>query len=243
MRTAVVILHYGDPDMTAGLYACLCAADPQRTRDIFVFDNHAPRPFAGAWLRAECNLYWAGALERALSAVRGLGYTHLWFLNNDIVFETPAPLLGRAEARITRMQHSIGPVGIYAPAVTRNPYHVHMVEDPRFQYRKVAFVDGIAPLINLECWQAVGGVDYVDNPYGYGVDIWFSLQARDAGWPVVVDHGLVVRHAYHSTARKIEGFLAKAAFAERRYLSARLGDTYKQRLDVLKQQWTDEETL
>ncbi|MFV0420784.1 hypothetical protein [Oleidesulfovibrio sp.] len=243
MRTAIVILHYGSPQLTGRLYAQLLGADPKRADDILVLDNHAPQPFEGAWHRTDRNLYWAGALEYALASVQRLGYTHLWFLNNDILFETPPPVLDRAEVRIKRMQKRIASVGVYAPAVVRSPYHEHMIADARYQFRRVPFVDGIAPLINIDCWQALGGVDYEGNAYGYGVDMWFSLQAHRAGWSVIVDHGVVVRHTYHSTAGKIEGFLLKAAAAEHDYLTARLGPDYKNTLAAYKRQFIDEEFL
>jgi hypothetical protein len=243
MRIAAVILHYGNPQLTMRLQQQMLAADPQRAADIMVLDNCAPEPFCGAWQRTSENLYWAGALEYTLASVMGLGYTHLWFLNNDIMFDTRPPLLARAEARMARMQRRTGAIGVWAPAVVRSPYHEHMVADPRYQFRRVAYVDGIAPVISIDCWRQTGGVDYAGNPYGYGVDIWFSLCAHRAGWAVVVDNGIVVQHAYHSTARTVSGFLETAARAENEYLTARLGLQYNELLQDMKRQWTDEEHL
>jgi len=56
---------------------------------------------------------------------------------------------------------------------------------------------------------------------------------------VLVDHQVVVKHVYHSTARREEGFLALAARAERDYLTKRLGKNYAEELERLKNRFTD----
>jgi GT2 family glycosyltransferase len=78
-------------------------------------------------------------------------------------------------------------------------------------------------VVSLDCVDAVGGLDIGGNARGYGVDVWLSVRASSMGWPVVVDHGLEVRHDYHTTAARIPGFLDEAAADEHRYLSARMG--------------------
>lgn len=232
---AAVILHYGDPGLTDRVRRQLLAADPDRGADVLVLDNHAPQPWTGPnlWRRAEANGYWAGALAWAARELAA-SHTHLWFLNNDIRFDTGGPLLARAEARLARIAAREGRVGVWSPAARANPYHPQMVADEGLQYRRVRCVDGIAPCFDLACLRELGGVDVGENPYGYGVDVWTSLAADRAGWAVVVDHGVVIRHAYHTTARRVEGFLARAAAAEDRYLAARLGPDWRAELDRLK---------
>ena len=249
---ATVILHYGDPALAANLADTLRRADPDHASRVQVLDNAAPHPAIGAWRRLPDNLFWGGALAYCLDAARDMGCTHLWFLNNDISFETRPPLVARAALRMARMGAALaarglggaaGRVGVYAPAVERNPYHPQMVRDARIQYRRVALVDGIAPLIDLECAREVGGADCADNPRGYGVDVWLSLRAHRAGWPVVVDHQLVVRHRYHTTARSVDGFMDAAARAEHEYMTRRLGPAWRDEVARLQHQWTDETTL
>ena len=249
---ATVILHYGDPALAANLADSLRRADPDQAERVLVLDNAAPRPATGVWRRLPDNLFWGGALTYCLDAVRDMGCTHLWFLNNDISFETRPPLVARAALRMVRMGAALaarglggpaGRVGVYAPAVDRNPYHPQMVRDARIQYRRVALVDGIAPLIDLDCAREVGGADCADNPRGYGVDVWLSLRAHRAGWPVVVDHQLVVRHRYHTTARSVDGFMDAAARAEHDYMTRRLGPAWRDEVARLQHQWTDETTL
>lgn len=249
---ATVILHYGDPALAATLADNLRRADPDHAERVLVLDNAAPRPANGAWRRLPGNLFWGGALAYCLDAARDMGCTHLWFLNNDISFETRPPLVARAALRMTRMGAALaarglggpaGRVGVYAPAVDRNPYHPQMVRDAHVQYRRVALVDGIAPLIDVECAREVGGADCADNPRGYGVDVWLSLRAHRAGWPVVVDHQLVVRHRYHTTARSVDGFMDAAARAEHEYMTRRLGPAWRDEVARLQHQWTDETTL
>lgn len=249
---ATVILHYGDPALAANLADTLRRADPDHASRVLVLDNAAPRPAIGAWRRLPDNLFWGGALAYCLDAARDMGCTHLWFLNNDISFETRPPLVARAALRMARMGAALaarglggpaGRVGVYAPAVDRNPYHPQMVRDARVQYRRVALVDGIAPCIDLDCARDVGGADCADNPRGYGVDVWLSLRAHRAGWPVVVDHQLVVRHRYHTTARSVDGFMDAASRAEHEYMTRRLGPAWRDEVARLQLQWTDETTL
>lgn len=227
MNLYTVILHYGRSERSKRLHERLLESDPARRERILVFDNASPHPYEGAWLRAERNLYWAGALERVMGELAGRGASHVWFLNNDIFFVSKPPIIERACLRLARAQRLAGPVGVYSPAVTANPYHGQMVERPGGQFRQVRYVDGIAPLISVDFWRRAGGVDFAGNPYGYGVDVWFSSRAREAGFACVVDHQVIVRHRYHSTAREVDGFLERAAAAEKAYLTRRLGNDYR----------------
>ena len=235
MRLAVCILHYGDPALTRRLHTQFLTAEPERAGDILVLDNAAPAPYAGAWTRLPKNLYWAGALAWTLDALAQAGYTHLWFCNNDAEFVSPPPYMSRLVARWQWLEKK-GRVGIMSPAVTMNPYHAHMAQQTGAQCRFVPYVDGIAPVLSLECVRDAGGLDCADNPYGYGVDIWLSLRSAQAGWAVAVDHSMVMRHRYHSTAKDVEGFLPRAAIAEHAYLSARMGEDWRQQLAALQQQ-------
>lgn len=232
MNVYAVILHYGPVARTRRLHEQLLESDPARRDAILVFDNHSPDLFEGAWLRAEENLYWAGALERVMGILADRGASHVWFLNNDAFFVSKPPIIERACQRLVRAERLAGPVGVYSPSVTANPYHPQMVERSGGQYRQTRYVDGIAPLVSVDFWKRAGGVDFAGNPYGYGVDVWFSSRARELGFACVVDHQLVVRHRYHSTAREVDGFLGRAATAEKSYLSERFGPDYR---EVLKQ--------
>ena len=237
----VVILHYGRPEVTRRLHRQLLDSDPGWRERIMVLDNHAPQPYPQAWRRLDENLFWAGALDSVLRLGREFGWSHVWFLNNDAYFISRPPFLERAWQRLRRMERSIGPVGIYSPAFAHHPYHPQMVAEPARAYRRATVVDGVAPLISLACWQALGGLDCADNLRGYGVDVWFSLRASQAGWPVVVDHQVRMRHVYHSAARGVPGFLETAALRERAYLSARLGYDHAEVLRQAQTTFTDEE--
>lgn len=226
IQAAVVILHYGNPDMTRRLYDQLHRSDPGAAIPIFVLDNAAPEPYPQAWRRLEENVYWAGALAYAARTVREIGCTHLWFLNNDITFVSRPPYLARTFGRLARLDATLGQVGLYSPAFSKSPYHPQMVVRPGGQYRQVRVMDGVAPLIDLACLEKIGGVDFGDNPFGYGVDILLSSQIEAAGWKLVVDHQVVVNHRHHTTARAVPGFLEMAAKAEAGYLQKRLGPDY-----------------
>jgi GT2 family glycosyltransferase len=230
MRLATVILHYGSVVRTRRLHQQLLDADSGYGDAILVFDNASPEAYPEAWTRSKNNLYWGGAFEAVMGLLAGQGFTHVWFLNNDLSFLPPAPFIERAVTRLGRAEKLAGPVGVYSPVVTRNPYHPHMVAQKGKQFFLVRYVDGIAPLVSVDFWRAAGGIDFEGNPYGYGVDVWFSSRAKGLGYGCVVDHQVVVRHDYHSTAREVDGFLRQAAEAEARYLSARLGPDYRAEL-------------
>lgn len=229
-RLATVILHYGDPELTQKVCSQLAGES-----DVFVFDNHAPQIFSGAWKRADENLYWSGALAFCLAEMQKRGFSHLWFLNNDIGFVEPQDLFSRLKTRYMWIERQVGKIGLYSPSVTHNSYHSQMTCLPQAQFSRTAYIDGIAPLIDLRCWQEIG-LDFANNKYGYGVDVWFSYQAARAGWGVIVDHRLVIRHYYHSTAKSVDGFLQRAACAERAYLSERFGEGYAEKICSLAAQ-------
>lgn len=227
MNLFTVILHYGAVERTMRLHRQLLASDPAERDRILVFDNCAAQPYPQAWIRSERNIYWAGAFVSVVETLAARGASHVWFLNNDVVFMTKPPIIARARERLARAERLLGPVGVYSPAVTGNPYHPQMVELAGGQFRQTRYVDGIAPLVSLEFWRRGGGLDHDGNPYGYGVDVWFSSRSGAFGFSCVVDHQVVIRHRYHSTAREIDGFLEKAAAAEKAYLTRRLGHDYR----------------
>lgn len=233
MNLYTVILHYGSVERTSVLHEQLLESDPAQRDKILVFDNASHSPYESAWKRAEENLYWAGAFEHIMGILEGQGASHVWFLNNDATFVSKAPIIERACLRLVRVERLVGSVGVYSPAVTANPYHAQMVERPGGQFRQVRYVDGIAPLVSVEFWKRVGGLDFKGNPYGYGVDVWFSSRAQELGFACVVDHQVVIRHKYHSTAREVTGFMERAAEAEMSYLSERFGSDYRQHLKLM----------
>ncbi|MBQ4133528.1 MAG: hypothetical protein IJD04_07350 [Desulfovibrionaceae bacterium] len=233
-KLAACILHYGSPELTERIFLQL-----RDEPDVFVLDNAAPEPFPGAWVRLPDNLYWAGALEWAAAHFDAQGYTHLWFLNNDAYFLSRSPIIKITLQRLARMEKMLGRVGIYTPAVSASPYHPQMVQNRAVQCRQTAVVDGIAPLLNLQCLREIGGVDASDNPWGYGVDLWLSVRAGRAGWLNLVDNQVVVRHNYHSTAARIHGFMERAALAEVAFLKARLGRDYKNKIQELQAECRD----
>jgi GT2 family glycosyltransferase len=239
MNLYTVILHYGPASRTKRLHEQVLASDPARRDTILIFDNASPCPYEGAWMRAEENLYWAGALERVMGILAEKGASHVWFLNNDALFVSKPPLIERACLRLARAERLVGPVGVYSPAVTSNPYHPQMVERPGGQYRQARYVDGIAPLVSVDYWRRAGGIDFAGNPYGYGVDVWFSSRAEELGFACVVDHQVVIRHRYHSTAREVDGFLERAAEAESAYLSERFGKDFRSVLAQMAAEGTD----
>jgi GT2 family glycosyltransferase len=235
-RLLTVILHYGDARSTARLHRQF--HERPAGGEVRVLDNAAPEPYPQAWKRLATNIYWAGALAHTLELAEAEGFSHLWFLNNDIVFLRSGSLVGYAWHRLQRIEAKIGRVAVYSPSVTANPYHGHMVRLESGDFRTVAYVDGIAPLISLEYWREAG-LDWSDNPIGYGVDVAFSLKAPHLGWNLAVDHTLVMRHRYHETARSVPGFMHEAARLEESFLSARLGPDHRTLLQRLSLEFSE----
>jgi GT2 family glycosyltransferase len=229
-RAAVVILHYGQARLTRRLYDQLLPESRALDVPVLVLDNAAPEPFEGAWRRLPDNRYWAGAFDYVVGAMRDMGRSHLWFCNNDVVFTARPPLLGWALARLARIEAAVGRVGLYSPAFAASPYHPQMVAKPGGDYRLARVLDGVAPLVSLDCLEALGGLDAADNPRGYGVDVWLAVRAYEAGWKLVVDHRLTLRHRHHTAAKAVPGFMEAAARAEDAYLTARLGPDYRERI-------------
>lgn len=244
-KILAVVLHYGDPGLTRRVHDALLAGDSGH--EVLVLDNAAPQPYAGA-VRLPENVFWGGALAWALDEARARTARYLWFCNNDIDFLAPPsssmPLLTRVAGRLARMEKVLGrAVGLWAPAVTSSPYHPQMRHASGLQYRLVSCMDGIAPLMSLDCVEAVGGPDVDGNARGYGLDLWLSLRAYEAGWPVIVDQQVVVRHHYHTTASAVDGFLEQAAQDEDIYMCARLGAQWRKTLRHKAATWEDRAAL
>ncbi len=228
-RALAVILHYGDPRLTRRLHEQLAPETASAGLPVLVLDNAAPEPYAGAWTRLPENRFWAGAFDFVVRTARDMGRTHLWFLNNDVIFTSRPPHFGRALGRLARCEAALGRrVGLYSPAFEASPYHPQMVARPGGDWRLVRVMDGVAPLVSLDALEAVGGLDAADNPRGYGVDVWLAVRFHEAGWALVVDDRLTVRHRHHTAARAVPGFLEAAARAEAAYLGARLGPGYRE---------------
>lgn len=242
-RAVVIILHYGRAEVTRRLHQQLLDSDPGWRDRIMVLDNHAQVSYPRSWRRLESNLFWAGALDYVLHLGRDNGWSHIWFLNNDAFFISPPPHLERSWQRLRMIEKTTGPVGLFSPSFEQHPYHPQMIASNRHVYRRAKLIDGVAPLINLACWQAVGGLDCKDNAQGYGVDLYFSLRASRAGWPVIVDHQVRMRHVHHSSARSVPGFLESAGRAEKLYLQSRLGPEFARIIQNAQTSFVDEVRL
>lgn len=241
MRIATIILHYGDPKLTEKVYRTLCETTFCNNivqPSIFVFDNASHIPYSNSWKRSSSNLYWAGALSYCFLLLKEMGFTHLWFLNNDITFIGNGEYLGKAYACIKRIEKVTGKlIGIWSPSMIYNSYHPQMCCRDNFSYSQVRLVDGVAALYNLTCLESIGGVDAADNLYGYGVDLWISIRANRKGWLLVVDHSMSIRHTQQATAKKIKDFIEIAACSEEAFLKKRLGTEWEKEIENMKQQY------
>lgn len=221
--------------MTRRVVTQLLELDPEA--EVLILDNAAPRPYENAWIRLEENVFWTGALDFAIQKSRKEGFTHLWFLNNDLYFTGAGPYISRVQAtlkRLEQMSKTTGPTGVYSPAIEKNPYHPQMRPLFKASLHLVRIIDAVAPVFNLTCLEEIGGLDAEDNPLGYGVDVWICSRALEAGWNLVVDSSLSLRHLHHSSAGRIPNFLEQAAALEENYLRTRLGDNFRHKISEQK---------
>ncbi len=231
------ILHYGNPALTAQVHEQLIhKLPPTEQAHICIIDNAAPEPYEGA-LRLKKNIFWGGALAYAVSLAQEKGYQYLWFCNNDIQFLSQGPHITKAQYRLKALQKTLAhPIGFWAPSVHISPYLSHMVQRKTYAYSIVPCIDGIAPVISLDCLAALGGLQGLglkENTRGYGFDLWMSLQAHEKGWPVIVDHGMLIRHKYHTTASTVDGFMTQAAQDEEAFMQKRLGLKWREYIAAL----------
>ncbi len=232
-RLLTVILHYGKIELTSRVHEDLKPGASDN--NLIVLDNAAPEPYPGAQ-RLQENVFWGGALEKALDMAENGGFSHLWFCNNDIRFVSAGPHIPKVCGRIMQAEKILGrEVGVYSPSATANPYHAHMIRREGRDFAEAAHVDGIAPVFSLHCLERIGGLDMGDNARGYGLDAWVSLRAGRAGFAVVVDHRVTLRHIYHTTAKSIPGFMDEAARDEDAFMRERLGPDWRERLKIVNE--------
>lgn len=214
-HVAVVILHWGAPEVTARCLRSLAAAHWPGRAAVIVVDNAGTlagavaacaAPLPVEVVRPERNLGFAEGCTRGLAVAAARGAHWVLLLNNDVVVEAGflAPLLAAADR---------GDVGLVSPQIvyldrpdqawyqggTFSPWSGKPVQGNRRRAlaagrppREVDYATGCAMLIRPAVIERVGSFD--GALFAYCEDLDLSIRARRAGFRVMFVPGSIVRH-------------------------------------------------
>lgn len=225
--TLVIIVHYGDPSLTARAVSSVTSGSV-RPRRIAVVD-HGP---AGAGLdellsgfpdvdvlRPGGNLGFAGGIAFALERCHTSDVSFVWLLNNDahVEHEAAAELLAASQRAGDRAL--VSSLIVESPSgrvwftearfypwwlrsfVTRHPFR-SSEPDIRFSqrpgWRSIHYLPATSLLIPAGALSTLKGFDPAFFVYGEDVDL--ALRARRAGFDLVVARRSIVRHRTSSAS-------------------------------------------
>lgn len=198
----LVVVHYGDPEVTAHTMARVDPAVPPERR--VIVDN------ARGWngdggeqvLRPERNLGFAGGANVGLDHAFASGADFAWLLNNDA---SPGPdalsrLLGTANTDPATIVGGIeidprdpdpqGPWLGRAPVLPRRLQG--RVASVGGSAEPVDFLSGFSLFIGQEAWRRVGPLDATF--FHYFEDVDYTVRAVQAGVRVILDRRLEIPH-------------------------------------------------
>jgi GT2 family glycosyltransferase len=251
MKVAAVVLSWNGREDTL---ACLRSLEGEGA-DVIVVDNASEDGSADAvsgveLIRNERNLGYAGGMNVGLRAALARGAEAVLLLNNDVEVERGA---------IARLAAAADGAGAVCPLITfagepQTVWYAGAPFDPRrgYQGRHRGFGEparkfteraetdracGAAMLIPRQALERVGELD--EGLFAYHEDTDWSLRAREAGLPIVVEPSARVRHKV-SAATGGEGSPTALYYSVRNTLAvcerhAPLGPvgTWRRRLVVL----------
>lgn len=215
-RVFAAIVNYDRADMTVDAVRSLRSHHPRL--DIAVIDNGSPEP--GPTLLREhlsgdirlvtlgANGGYAAACNMAIRIAEAEGYPFAWLLNNDLEFDAPIlDSLLNALAADDR-NAAVTPVTVTVddpPTVLSAGVRLRL---PLAQARHLLYgaplsavpsgvvpvdaLDGACMLVAMRAVRSVGGFD--EGFFMYWEDTEWALRARAAGWRIVVDRRVHVRH-------------------------------------------------
>ena len=215
-HVAVVILHWGPPEVTARCLRSLTAAAWPGRVTVIVVDNTqalaeevaaSAGPLDVHVIRPERNLGFADGCTRGMSAAVAKGADWLLLLNNDVVVEPGflGPLLEAAEGGddvglvSPQIVHLGRPREAWYQGGTFSPWSGIPVQGHRRPAmaadgpaREVDYATGCAMLVRPAVIERVGSFD--GDFFAYCEDLDLSIRARRAGFRVMFAPGSTVSH-------------------------------------------------
>jgi GT2 family glycosyltransferase len=248
-RVSTLIVSYNTRDLTLEAIGSVIG---QPGVEVIVVDN-ASRDGSGAavaerfptatLIRSECNIGFAGGVNRAASASRGQA---LLVLNSDA--RLAAGALDRLVALLDRKPRAAlvapalrYPDGRPQPAAFRFPgltqialdlFPIHRLADSRINGRVHAVrprsIDhplGACMLIRRETWDDIGPLD--EGYFMYVEEIDWCRRARNRGWEIWHEpRAIAIHHAGSSTRQDADAMFAQLWRSRLRYYARYHGPTY-----------------
>lgn len=159
--------------------------------DLFAFDNggelhHVP-PGVKLVIGRQDNIFFGPGWNWAMRLLEGMGYTHVWMLNDDVEGVSPTML----SLLMRGMEEKVA-------AVTPPFNSPHSIFRPLGSPGITSWIDWTCPLVSMAAWKDVGGFD--ERFLGYGADLDFCYRARERGWWFYVIEMTPVHHLGSATA-------------------------------------------
>jgi len=154
--------------------------------DLFAFDNggglyECPEGVKMVFTRHD-NINFSGGWNWAMPILEGLGYTHVWMMNDDV-----------EQVSAEKLDELLNAMPEDAAAISppfNSPHPVFHPQDS--DIREVSWLDWCVPLVRMDAWKDVGGFD--ERFKGYGADLDFCKRARIKGYRFYVVETEPVKH-------------------------------------------------
>lgn len=225
--TLAIIVHYGDPTLTARAVSSVTAGSV-RPRRIAVIDNGPAKAGLGgllagfpgvAVLQPGANLGFAGGITYALERYLASDVSFIWLLNNDAQVEHDAAAELLAASRRARDRALVSSLIVESPSgriwftearfypwwlrsfVTRHPFP-SSGPDVRFTgrtgWRSIPYLPATSLLVPADALRSLKGLDRTFFVYGEDVDL--ALRARRAGFHLVLARRSIAHHRTSSAS-------------------------------------------
>ncbi len=202
-RSAVIVLHYGNPEITSRCISSIRASD--LVPDIILVDNDPihrylrPSELGLTYLPQEVNLGFAGGVNLGIRKAIKLGKEMVLLLNNDVEVAPKTVirllvtsyllscLVGGIELALDKNGGHMSKV-IFAGGdlVWKElPVRLRLSPTSHKQPYSTGFVRGSCMALSLKIVQSIGLMDV--GFFAYGEDVDYCIRASQAGWPLMID--------------------------------------------------------
>ena len=214
-RVGCVVVHYGDPEVTARCLRSLLTDPSGAGHEIVVVDNAGnlagEEPAGASLVASPGNPGFGGGANRGVEALGAGPWDALVVLNNDA--EVLPGFLDAAAAAVARpgIAAAAGPLYLgderlwYAGGGVRFlTGTVRQSCDPADAAleRTVGFLPGTAVAFAPRAWRELGGFD--PRYFLYHEDLDLCLRARRRGWSLLFAPGMAARHHLGTTTGSAE---------------------------------------